>query len=286
MLAYDAGPRAGMGHRRRMQALSRALGLLGVDSTLADAGNGAVADLVVVDSYAYRADDRARFSGMTVAAVDDLRRDLAVDLVIDPNPGSTPTPHQRARRVLAGHTYAMVDPDLASRPRPPVNDTVARALVTTGATDMAGSGASVAGRLASLLPATSVRLVIGPWGSTSVPEGVEPVSAADGLHTELAAVDLVVTAAGVTLLESLALGRPTVAFVTADNQQGAADGVAAVGAAVVTSIDEAPTVAARLAADAGQRRRLSQAGPAFVDGLGCRRIAEALLAARREASPT
>ncbi len=286
VLAHDAGPGAGLGHRRRMQAPARALGVVGVDGALIEAGRGATADLVVVDSYSYRADDRDRFRGATVAAVDDLGRDLDVDVVVDPSPGATSAPHGRARRVLAGHTYAMIDPDLASRPRPPLRDTVARVLVTTGAADTAGSGAAVAGRLAALLPTASVRLVIGPWGSALVPAGVEPVAGLDGLERELAQADVVVTAAGVTMLESLALGRPTVALVTAANQRRAAEGVARVGAAVVASADDAPEAAARLAGDAGGRLRLSNAAASFVDGLGCRRIAEVLVAARRTASPT
>ncbi|MDQ6799051.1 MAG: hypothetical protein M3011_13720 [Actinomycetota bacterium] len=285
VLMHDAGPGAGMGHRRRMQGLQRALGLLGVDATLDDAHRGATGDLVVVDSYSYRADDRAYFRGEVVAAVDDLQRDLAVEVVIDPSPGADPARHGRAGRVLAGHTYAMVDPDLAVRRRRPVSDTVTRILVTTGATDVGGMGAMMAGRLAALVPTASVRLVIGPWGSTVVPSGVDPVSSTDGLDGELTEADLVVTAAGVTMLESLALGRPTVAVVTAANQSGAARGVAGVGAAIVASIDDAPLAAAALAGDAEQRRRLSDAGRAFVDGLGSRRVAEALVAALHKTLP-
>jgi len=285
VLVHDTGPGAGMGHRRRMQGLRRALGVLGVDGALDDARGRATGELVVVDSYSYRADDRDHFRGAVVAAVDDLRRNLAVDLVIDPSPGADPAHHARAGRVLAGHTYAMVDPDLAVRPRRPVSDTVDRILVTTGATDVGGIGAVVAGRLAALVPTASVRLVIGPWGSTAVPAGVDPVSSTDGLENELTEADLVVTAAGVTMLESLALGRPTVAVVTVANQSGAAHGVAGVGAAIVASIDDAPEAAAALVADAEQRRRLSNAGRALVDGLGSRRVAEALVAALHKTSP-
>jgi len=268
-----------------MQGLARALGVLGVDATLTDSTEGAAAELVVVDSYAYRADDRERFQGKVVAAVDDLRRNLAVDVLIDPSPGATSTPHTGAGLVLAGHRYAIVDPDLAARPRRPPGATVSRVLVTTGATDIAGRGAALAERLAALLPTASVGLVIGPWGSALVPDGVEAVVSANGLREELAKADLVVTAAGVTMLESLALGRPTVALVTADNQRAAADGVAGVGAAILASIDDAPAVAAKVAGDPDQRRRLANAGPAFVDGLGSRRVAEALVTALRHVAP-
>jgi spore coat polysaccharide biosynthesis predicted glycosyltransferase SpsG len=179
----------------------------------------------------------------------------------------------------------MVDPYLTARPREPVRDTVTRVLVTTGAADASGIGASIAWRLAVLLPSVSVHLVIGPWGSAEVPPGIEPVDGVDSLHDELARADLVVTAAGVTMLESLALGRPTVAVVTAANQQCAADGVARFGAAIIASIDDAPAKAAQLAGDANERARCADAGPVLIDGFGSRRVAETLLDAVHEAPP-
>lgn len=284
-LVYDAGPVAGLGHRRRLHALSTALGALGVEVTLGDARLGASADLVVVDSYDQRADDHRLFGGRLVAAIDDLQRDLAVDVVIDPTPGGSSASHAQAHRVLAGQSYAIVDPELVATPRLPVRDTVDRLLVTTGGADTTGTGARIAERVGALLPTTvSVRLVLGPWGSERVPAGVEAVVGRDGLVEELTAADVVVTAAGVTMLESLALGRPTVAFVAVGNQQRAADGVAGAGAAIVTSVEDAPAAAVALSCDAETRQRLACAGPRYVDGLGAHRVADVLVAALREVS--
>ena len=100
-------------------------------------------------------------------------------------------------------------------------DPVRRVLVTTGAADEAGVGAHLAATIRSVAPDVEVRLVVGPWGSTTVPSGVVPVHAPAGLTDEMAAASIVVTAGGVALLESCALGRPTIAVPIADNQQQA-----------------------------------------------------------------
>ena len=115
-LAFDEGPGAGLGHRRRMEAVAAELNRRGHECVLvplsdrelppSDAG----VEVLVVDSYRVRADDR-RFAGArVVGAVDDLARNLAVDLVVDPSPGAIGSAHRSARRVLAGATYALVPP--------------------------------------------------------------------------------------------------------------------------------------------------------------------------------
>ena len=72
---------------------------------------------MLVDSYRVRADDRSRVRADLVIAIDDLERDLAVDLVIDPDPGADARVHSTAAAVVAGAPYALVDPGLR-RARP------------------------------------------------------------------------------------------------------------------------------------------------------------------------
>src|SRR4051812_10776821 len=103
-LAFDEGPGVGLGHRRRMEALAAALTARGHACILVPlpARELPACDAVVVDSYLLRADD-APFTGAAVTvAVDDLARDLAVTLVVDPSPGALGAAHRKARRVLAG----------------------------------------------------------------------------------------------------------------------------------------------------------------------------------------
>lgn len=276
-LVFDEGPGAGLGHRRRMEALAEALSRQPGVQVTAAAAVTARADIVVVDSYLLRADDRERWDCITLAAVDDLRRDLKVDVVVDPNPGAEAGPHVSAGTVLAGAAYALVSPPL--RPAGPVQAGVGSVLVATGATDVAGRGAEMAGAIAARLSDAEVEVVVGPWGSPDVPPGVKALAAPLGLSGPLGRADLVVCSGGVTLLEALVRGRPTVAVVLADNQRQAVTGAVAAGAAVSCPLEDVVETVAALACDLGRRRALSAAAQLLVDGRGPERVAAALVAA-------
>lgn len=274
VLVHDVGPGAGLGHAARMTALARALQGQGITARTA-VEVPATADVVVVDSYRRRADDAALFPFPVVVAVDDLDRDLAVDLVIDPNPPHDGSPHVRARLHLGGPRYALLDvPDTVPSP---VCRQVTRVLVTTGAADTCGRGAALAAGLRAARPDLEVRLVVGPWGSQAVPVDVTPVVATK-LVEELSAADIVVTAAGVTMLESLALGRPTIAVVLSENQRRAGDGVLRAGAAHVVPVERVVSNAVRLCDDLPRRQALASAAMGYVDRCGPRRVAEAICA--------
>jgi spore coat polysaccharide biosynthesis predicted glycosyltransferase SpsG len=278
LLAFDEGPGAGLGHRRRMEALAdelRARGVRVALSPLSRGGAMVAARVAVVDSYRVRADDPARVRAGAVVAIDDLGRDLAVDLVVDPSPGATGAPHRRAARVLAGAAYALA----AVPPVPAVPAGAApcdRILVTTGAADAGGIGAAIARGIAAAVPDAEVRLVVGPWGSRTVPAGVVAVHAPDGLAGELAAAPVVVTAGGVALLEACLLGRAIVAVAVAGNQRQAVTGLAEAGAVVASTPQEAPDAARALAADAPRRAALAAAARRALDGKGPARVADAI----------
>jgi spore coat polysaccharide biosynthesis predicted glycosyltransferase SpsG len=261
-----------------MEALSQALEDVGVRATLVEPVEPVEDALVVVDSYRLRADKREWFQGPVVAAVDDLRRDLAVDLVVDPSPGSCRAWHPSARRVLSGSRYAPLDPLIARAATRPPGIEVQRVLIATGGSDT-GAGVQIAAELTQLLgPAVQVRLVVGPDSPVDAVDGVEIVRTTSGLVHELAASDLVVTAAGVTMLEALALGRPTVAFVLVENQRPNAEGAAHAGAALVSDLPGISAAAAALTRDPDRRRALSLAARSLVDGHGAQRVADELLA--------
>ena len=283
VLVYETGPGRGLGHRRRMEALAGALRHLGVTTDLRTVEETVPADVVVVDAYEVRADD-GRFDATVLAAVDDLERDLAVDLLIDPNPGGDPRRRQAAGAVRCGLTYALVVPAPATLVARPVVEGVERILVTSGAADEAGWGPAVAAELHARSCGFDVGVVKGPWAKGAMPDGVRIVTSDDGLLPELAESDLVVTAGGVTLLEALLLGRPTVAVAIAANQARAVEGVAEAGAAVglglgsgATPEDVADAVEA-LAGDLARRCALAQAASTLIDGQGPARVAEALVA--------
>lgn len=279
-LLFDEGPGAGLGHRRRMEALASALHERGHSCRLAALPAAVVpirARLVVVDSYRARADELP-VEARTLAAVDDLARDLAVDVLIDPSPGATGAIHRSARSVLAGGDYALV-----SRPEPrvpvvPASAAVERVLVTTGATDVDGAGARMAAAVRAEVGDAEVRLVVGRWGAADVPAGVTGVVAPASLSDELAAAPIVVTAGGVSMLEACLLGRVVVAVVLAGNQRVAVESLAAAGAVVPAGVDDVATIVAGLARDASRREQLAAAARRAIDGLGARRVAEELTA--------
>src|SRR5205823_1880405 len=106
LLVHDDGPGAGLGHRRRCEALAAALEARGIGTAVVPVDDERLdAPVIVVDSYERRADDRAWATGRLVVALDDLARDLAVACVIDPAVGATSARHRRAGRVLAGPRY-------------------------------------------------------------------------------------------------------------------------------------------------------------------------------------
>ena len=288
VFAFDEGPGAGLGHRRRCTVIAARLAERGLECVLAPLAPLAsmpIADevydapVVVVDSYLRRADDRGRFRGGFVAALDDMARDLDVALLIDPAPGAQRAPHRRAGRVLAGGAYAIVDPALRLLGHRPAAAEVRTVLVATGAADSDGIGARVAAVISGAHPQVTVRLVVGPWGSRSVPDGVIAVERPDGLATELATADVVVTAGGVAMLEAACLGRPIVALALAPNQRGNVDGIVQGGAALCGDPERPSTVSdaiGRLVADGALRHALTEAGPRIVDGRGPDRVADAI----------
>jgi len=284
VFVHDAEQEAGLGHRRRVEALATEVQRRGFPIRVQPIDAPVHAAAIVVDSYRTRADDRTRYDAAVVGAIDDLERDLAVDVVIDPSPGANTDAHRRAEVVLAGADYAIVDPALAGRASDPIIDDVTRVLVTTGAADRAGVGVRIARALATASFANEpcafeVRLVVGPWGSQVVPPGVTPVRVTTGLAEELARAGVVVTAGGVTLLESLVLGRPTVCVVVAENQRRAAEAVAAAGAAVGAVPESAASEVAALIAVPQRRRDLATRAHEVVDGRGAARVADAIVAA-------
>ena len=280
VLVCDEGPGIGLGHRRRCEAIATELRALGFAPAIVTSGRGIIAaPVVVVDSYKFRADDRARFVPDVVVAIDDLHRDLDVDVLVCP----APTAHAMgafditARRVLlAGSRYCVIDPALARVPAAAITERVETILVTMGAADAMGLGAEIAGDLARRLPDAEIKLVIGPWGSQTVPAGVVAVCAPKSLASELANADVVVTAGGVTLLEALALGRPTIAIATADNQLDNVAACAAAGAAISCDVAGVSAQVSVLCGDSDTRHRLSNAARALVDGRGAQRVAAAI----------
>jgi UDP-2,4-diacetamido-2,4,6-trideoxy-beta-L-altropyranose hydrolase len=274
---YDRGPGVGLGHKRRMDALAAELRIHDIDCELREVDGHITGEVLIVDSYRIRADDPRNVQGGVVTAIDDLVRDLAVDLLVDPSPGAAASEHPAAQHVLAGAEYALVRPELADLGVRDVTGNVRRVLVTTGAAD--GRAATLGRELRRALPVdVEVRAVLGPWANVrQLVEGVVLLRAPMSLDEELAAADVVVTAGGVTMLEAMRLGRPTIALVLADNQKRQAEGAALAGAVELVPQACVARATTALVHDPARRTDLARAARALIDGAGPRRIVDVLL---------
>jgi len=288
-IVADAGPASGLGHLSRAGAAAVALRCHGFDVralvlgsdepivrdgirwTPVDQAPRAIKGVVVVDSYLLDADAVAaiRGAGPLLAFADGARRPPAADILVghgldDPC-------------ALDGLVFACLRPMFwGLEPRAP-EPQVGRVLVSVGASTVAG-GAALAAAVAAALPDCDVRLVAGPYAEETPAGQVTIVRAPEDLLGELLAADLVVSAAGQTMLEAACTGTPCVALAIADNQRFQLAALEQAGAVVAATAQTAPATVARLAADAAGRAALAERSRALVDGFGALRLAWRLLA--------
>jgi UDP-2,4-diacetamido-2,4,6-trideoxy-beta-L-altropyranose hydrolase len=292
-LIADGGPEAGLGHLSRSSSLAlalreqgasvRTLGLglqvpierYGVRWEAVGDPDPRGADVIVLDSYLATGALRASLgsSAPLVAFVDDQRPAAEVALIVRSG--------ARGGRVgeLAGLNYACLGPEYRSVPPRRLRPEVERVLVATGAGDQNGIGAALARELRRIVPDGGVSLVRGPYAPpTDIAPGVQIVSAPEGLFSMLVEADIVVSAAGQTVLEALAVGAPCVVVVTAENQRRQAAELEEVGGiTVAATVEQVAVAVGALAGDLSARRRQARVGRRLVDGQGAMRVAAAVL---------
>jgi spore coat polysaccharide biosynthesis predicted glycosyltransferase SpsG len=249
------------------------------------------ADVVVVDAYA-AADGLLRILRSTracIVAIDDLGdRELPVDFVVNRAYEAGPRPYADVpgRRLLLGARYALLGAEFADAPRRVTPLVPSRVLVTLGGEDAGASLAAAVAAVEAALPEASIDLVAGAFAQ-STPARSARVRTHQGLpslRALLLEADFAVTAAGMTLYESLASGTPTVAVPLAENQKPAYDELSRSGLIVPGQPDLAAAVE-RLARDASLRQELSERGRTVVDGRGAERVAIELIRAAAPAAP-
>ncbi len=293
LLRADGGPGIGLGHLSRCVAFAeegvrrgwrvRLAGEVGSDwvrDRLAELGVAVLApgwqaaDVVVVDHYGIDGVP----PGPRVVSVEDGRFGRRrADVVVDSGLARSPRPDDGSGVVLAGPAYAplreLVRDARASRVagwhEPP------RVLVVMGGGQVAGAVESVLAALAATGVPVEVSVV------TSMPlsaPGVRVLPPRFDLPALFATADLVVSAAGVTLLELCCVGAPTAILCVADNQepgyaaaveQGVAVGVGSLNA---FSVDAAAATLHGLLTLPDLRAGLTERAKAAVDGLGARRV--------------
>lgn len=197
---------------------------------------------------------------------------------------------------MLGTRYAAIDARFAALAEWPPAAAVRNVLVTLGRTE---AHAEARRALEALESARNhefdpeVTLVLP--GADTMPEGLRQIverpsqritviESVSDMAAALAEVDLVVGAGGVSLLERMAAGVPSVSVVLADNQRAYIAGAAALGATRACELDDDSATGEdleeaiwRVARDPDLRAEMVRAGRQAVDGLGANRIADALL---------
>jgi UDP-2,4-diacetamido-2,4,6-trideoxy-beta-L-altropyranose hydrolase len=250
--------------------------------------------LVVVDGYHFSTRFRVRLqeAGLKVAAIDDNGEigESNDDLVIAYGRHAPQTRYvvrSDRTRLLLGTDYVLLRREfrLWSRQKRDARAAVGRVLVTLGSADPNNVTADVIQAIAGRLPPEVETTVILGGNNRHSPEVTRRIAGLPRFRVEqevgdrmpalMAVADLAISACGSTVWELLYMGLPFVGIVIVDNQRrgGSAlghDGFPILDSAAVPK--DLPDAVADLMADAPRRLRLSDLGPALVDGRGCERV--------------
>ncbi|EIE97184.1 hypothetical protein [Saccharomonospora glauca] len=249
------------------------------------------ADVVVVDHYRIgeqRAEVNAAGAVLVSLEGGSFGR-RAADVVVDSGLAERTRPDDGSAVVLRGPAYAPLRRQIvrarrarAERPADPAGRPPKVVVVLGGGAVWREEVTRVLWALRDTGLAFDAEVVA--HGGPDVPEPAPgqrfAVSTPDTrLPERLAAADLAVSAAGVTLLEACCIGVPTALVLLVDNQEAGyhaavSKGLAAgLGAARGDrALAGASTTLADLLADPDGRRRMAEAAAATVDGLGVARV--------------
>src|SRR5579862_4436870 len=227
VVVADAGRDAGLGHISRSSAVAVALRTLGLETLCFAYGENEPfardsitwmplespelpeSHIAVIDSYRLPREvlERAAEKHRLVVMHDFGGVPLGAALVV-----SAAGPPSIDRTRLSGFEFAPLRPQFWGLPPRTIGPVVAQVLVTTGSGQFADVGDEAARALAAALPEVTVKLVCGPHSDFDSTAGVEILVAPPSLLEPLLAADLVVSAAGQTMLEAAAAGTPCIAL--------------------------------------------------------------------------
>ena len=275
------------------------------EASLAVLRNAGPLDWIVTDHYGigHRWHTAVRHRASHLMTIDDLAdRNLDVDLLVDPNPGATAKPWLEclapSTTCLLGPRYALIDHRFrevhrrggdarrtdGDAPRAPWSPPD-RILVTYGGSDPGDLTRPTVDTLLHTLPTTTIVAVVGR--AYAAVESLLALAAREPrleVHVQtsdmpglLTGVDVAVGAGGVSLLERLAAGIPSITVEMARNQRPGIEDLAAGG--IVLSLgprevlEPASLHAAVLALGiTSLRRSMIERGQRTVDGRGVERI--------------
>ena len=221
----------------------------------------------------------------------------SADVIVNQNHGASAAlypQHDEGSALLLGPRFALLRPEFARRRalRHRAEGRVHRIAVSLGGTDPKDAASLVLSAFAALPESGWRAILVAGAGNpraaalkartAALGRPVHVIRSPSSMARLLAWADLAILAGGVTVWEALSLGVPVIGIAVADNQVPAAEAlsrdglwhflgqVEEIGAAQVSDAIE------RLRADSGERRRLSAAGQALVDGRGAERVADVL----------
>lgn len=262
-------------------------------------------DWLVVDHYALEArwEKVVRPFCRQLMVIDDLAdRAHVCDLLLDQTHLRQASDYAALLpvqcRVLTGSRYALLRPEFAAWRERSLNrrhlSRIGKLLITMGGSDAPNATGKILQALASCkLPSDcEITVVMGsssPWLSTThelaaqLPCPTKVLVDTERMAELMSTSDLVIGAAGSTAWERCALGLPTIAITSADNQEKAARALADSGAHwSLGRIENLPVavIAATLTHafhDPLSLTRMSRSAAAVCDGLGTHRVVALML---------
>jgi spore coat polysaccharide biosynthesis predicted glycosyltransferase SpsG/ribosomal protein S18 acetylase RimI-like enzyme len=285
VLRADAAPELGVGHLSRCVAVAAAARARGWDVALCGtftAGQWLLKDLPVVETIP-QADvvltdhyelPETQWSSLTVSIEDGPFGRRRADIVVDANLYRSPRPDDGSPLVLRGPKYAPLRAEIrAARGRRAAGGTPPKVVVVMGG----GAAPAAVAAAVEAIKETGVPAAVTAISLTEVP-GVEVMAPTPDLPALLASADVVVSAAGVTLLELCCIGVPTALVRIADNQKAGYEAAVAQGLAAGLGTDPREHVETlrALLLEEEQRKALAEKAMATVDGRGAERILDAI----------
>jgi len=284
LLRADASPTIGVGHLSRCVAIAAAARARGWDVALwgsVTAGewllgdlpvvpDGGPADVVVVDHYGL---GEVSLDAVVVSVEDGEFGRRRADVVVDANLAQGARPDDGSPVVLCGPAYAPLRAEVrAARDARSAGATPPKVVVVMGG----GAAPDAIAAALTALRDTGVPMDVHAISSVPVP-GFAVSPPTPELPALFAEADLVVSAAGVTLLELCCIGVPTALVRVADNQAAGYEAALSQGLAVGLDADPREHVAelTALLSDPAARDALAAKAMATVDGRGADRILDA-----------
>lgn len=308
--------RHGGGHLARARVLANALCGVGEAVTLVlDDGADVAKRIVLQDGLSFCSVSDAfdiRFSGVVLDGYEILRNEATrwisysapvavIDDFLDPPVGVSlvvnGAPHLSGKEVrgipaLLGSRYAMIDPRYAAIPNRDRSKPVRRVLVSFGLLDPDNLTSLVLEALATLPypPIADVLLSSASEHQDAVAASLKRLKNSSTLTLDapssiehLAQADLAIGAGGVSLLERMAAGVPSVSVAIIDNQRLFVEGAAHAGGTIGVGDVHAASrrflenVIKDVLSNASLRREMALAAKRIVDGDGSMRVAKELV---------